>query len=281
MTLSVVEPAPIVLPRTNTLLMGPVATGKSYSLRTLLPKYPDSNNHMQPGVGRTVLVVSLEPGFEDTLGDCTCDIGMHIHYIAPLDVDWDTLQDLARRVQAATEIIKIVDPNKREYTQFMDTYSCLANFKCDRCGEVFGPVDKLDESFAVAIDGLTGLSRTAMQYSVSLKPSKTWPEYDAVGQQIENMLRKCVGIKASFVLVSHLDREPDPLGGLKLTMHTVGNKLAPKLTKDLFSEIVYTRRDDRARFWWSTTENNMDLKARKLPFSDAIEPSFTQILGEK
>lgn len=270
---------PAILPRTNTLLMGPVCTGKSYSLRTLLADYHDPAGKLQHGVGRTVLVVSLEPGFEDSLGDCTCEQGMHVHYIAPLDVDWDTLADLAKRVQAATDIQKIIDPNKRDYTQFLDTYSCLARFQCDRCGHDFGPVDKLDESYAVALDGLTGLSRAAMQFSVGLKPSKTWPEFDAVGQQVENMLRKCVSIKASFVLIAHIDREPDPLGGLKLTMHTIGNKLAPRLTKDLFSEIVYTRRDDRGRFWWSTTEDNMDLKARKLPFSEAIEPSFEKILG--
>lgn len=281
MTLAAIESLPLVLSRTNTLLMGPVATGKTTALRTLLKSYPDpvGSGRLLKGVGRTVLVVSLEPGFEDSLGDCTCEQGLHVHYIAPLDVDWDTLIDQAERVQLATDIQKITDPNKRDYTQFLDTYNCLANFKCDRCGEVFGPVDKLDESFAVAVDGLTGLTRAAMQFSFGLKPCKTWPEYDAVGQLIENMLRKCISIRASFVLIAHIDREPDPLGGLKLTMHTVGNKLAPRLTKDLFSEIVYTRRDDRNRFWWSTVENNMDLKARKLPFSEAIEPSFEQILG--
>ncbi len=283
MTLAVVEALPTVLPRTNTLLMGPVSTGKTTALRTLLKFYPDPSGpgRMIAGVGRTVLVVSLEPGFEDSLGDCTCEMGLHTHYIAPLDADWDSLVDQAKRVQAATDIQKITDPNKRDYIQFLETYQALANFKCDRCGEVFGPVDKLDESFAVALDGLTGLSRNAMQFSVGLKPTKTWPEYDAVGQQIENMLRKCVSIRASFILIAHIDREPDPLGGLKLTMHTIGNKLAPRLTKDLFSEIVYTRRDERNRFWWSTTETNMDLKARKLPFHDAIEPTFYQILGRQ
>jgi hypothetical protein len=266
--------------RTNTLLMGPVATGKTTILRTLLKEYPEpGSTTLHAGAGRTVLALSLEPGFEDTMADCTCDMGFHHRYIPPLDIDWDTLSDLAEAVNRAGDVTKVIDPNKRDYNQLLQTYSALSRFICQRCDHDFGPIDKLDVSYAVAMDGLTGLSRNAMNFTAGLKPHKSWPEYDAAGQQVENLLRKCVSITASFVLIAHIDREPDPLGGTKLTMHTIGNKLAPRLTKDLFSEIIYTRRDERGRFWWSTVEHQMDLKARKLPFSDQIEPSFTQILG--
>jgi hypothetical protein len=274
------RPHDLVLPRTNTLLMGPVNTGKTWSVRTLLTEYPDIHGKLRPGAGRTVLAASLEPGFLDTNGDCTCDMGMHYHYIPPLDADWDTLMSLAQQVNRATDVTKIIDPNKRDYSQFLDTYSMLAKFVCDRCGHDFGPIDKLDESHAVVMDGLTGLSRNAMNYTAGLKPHKSWPEYDAAGQQVENLLRKCVSIRASFILIAHIDRETDTTEGrTKLMMHTIGNKLAPLLTKDLFSEIIFTRRDDRQNFLWSTVEPNMDLKARKLPFSDQIKPDFTAILG--
>lgn len=274
------------LARTTVLIEGPVCTGKTTVLRTLLAEYPSADpvakGKILRGVGRTVLALSLEPGFEDTMHDCTCEMGLHHHYIPPLDSDWDSLVKLAESVNRAGDVTKVIDPNKRDYTQFLDTYSSLQRFVCDRCGQDFGDVNKLDASFAVALDGLTGLSRNAMNFTTGLKPHKSWPEYDAAGQQVENLLRKCVSIKASFILIAHVDRELDPVEGrTKLTMHTIGNKLAPRLTKDLFSEIVFTRRDDRGRFWWSTVEANMDLKARRLPFSDQIEPRFDLILGNR
>jgi AAA domain len=265
--------------KTEVLLMGPVATGKTYSTRTLMREYPDEEGRMHKGAGKSVFTVSLEPGWSATMGDCTCDMGMHVQYIAPLDVDWDTLMFQAELVNKASDVTKVTDPNKRDYTQLLDTYSALAKFRCDRCKEEFGPVSRFDDQCAVVMDGLTGLSRNAMTWVTGLKPHKSWPEYDAAGQQVENMLRKCVSIAPTFVLIAHLDREMDTVSqAMKLTMHTIGNKLAPRLTKDLFSEIILTRRDDRGRFWWSTSEPNMDLKARSLPFSDNITPDFGLLL---
>jgi hypothetical protein len=266
--------------RTNTLLEGPVQTGKTWITRTLLAEYLDATGRVQRGAGKTVLTISLEPGWEDTMRDVTCEMGMHFVYIPPLDADWEDLAAMAIQVNRASDITKVIDPNRRSYTQFLDTYSALKDYTCQRCGRAFGPVHLLKDDHAVVMDGMTGLSRNAMTYTVGLKPHKSWPEFDAAQQNVENLLRKCVSIPASFVLIAHVDREPDPLGGIKLTMHTIGNKLAPRLTKDLFSEIIYCRRDDKQRFFWSTVEDQMDLKARRLPFSDSITPGFPQILAD-
>lgn len=260
------------------LLEGPINTGKTWSTRTLMKEYPDLDGKLRPGAGKEVFTLSLEPGWLDTMSDCTCELGMHYHYIPPLDVDWDTLISLAESVNRAGDVTKVTDPNKREYTQFLDTYKALSNFTCHRCGTNFGSVSAFGPGRAVVMDGLTGLSRNAMNWTCGLKPSKSWPEYDAAGQQAENLLRKCVSLACTFVLIAHLDREIDAVTGPRLTMHTIGNKLAPRLEKDLFSEIILARRDDRGRFLWSTSEDKMFLKARRLPFSDKIEPSFVQLL---
>lgn len=261
--------------RTNVLLLGLIASGKTYSLRTLTK------------INKTVLVLALEPGVADSLSGCGCNENLHITTITPASVDWDDLEDLATKVSNANggdAMTKIIDPNKRSYTQFLQVYSKLRKFTCDYCNHDFGPVDKLDDSYAVVIDGLTGLSKMAMHMTVGLKPHRSWPEYDAGGQQVENLLMKCCGdLKASFILLAHVDREPDPVGGTRLTMHTIGNKLAPRLEKDLFSEIIVAKREDSSRgpkFYWSTVETNYALKARRLPFLDNIEPNFALILGE-
>lgn len=266
--------------RTNTLLLGPVQTGKTWITRTLLAEYPDVAGKVHRGAKKTVLTLSLEPGWEDTMADVTCQMGMHYAYVPPLDVDWADLDQLSTLINRAGDVTKVIDPNKRNYTQMFDTYSTLKAYRCRRCEKEFGDVSKLDDNHAVVMDGLTGLSTNAMHMVAGLKPAKSWPEFDAAGQQVENLLRKCVSIGASFVLVAHVDRELDPVTrAAKLTMHTIGNKLAPRLTKDLFSEIIFCRRDDRQRFWWSTIEPDMDLKARRLPFSDQITPGFAQILA--
>lgn len=262
------------------LIMGPVCSGKTWSTRTLLAEYPDQEGKIHRGAGKEVFTVSLEPGWQDTMGDCTCDMGMHLHYIPPLDVDWETLMQLAEAVNRAGDVTKVVDPNKRDYTQFLDTYKALSNYECQRCGKNFGSASKFGPDKAVVMDGLTGLSRNAMNWTTGLKPSKSWPEFDAAGQQVENLLRKCVSLACTFVLIAHMDREPDLInGGKRLMMHTIGNKLAPRLTKDLFSEIAYAYRDDRGRFYWSTIEGDMDLKARRLPFKANIEPDFATVLA--
>jgi hypothetical protein len=267
--------------RTNALVMGPVQTGKTWGTRTLLREYPDIKGKICKGAGKIVCTVSLEPGWEDTNGDLTCDMGMHLVYIPPLPASWDELETITKLVNTATDIQKVNDPNRRYYTQLMETYSTLKDYTCQRCGKSFGNCAKLDGHHAVVMDGLTGLSRNAMTAVVGLKPAKTWPEFDAAQQHIENLLRACVSIDASFILIAHVDREVDKeTQRTKLMMHTIGQKLAPRLTKDLFSEIILARRDDRGSFFWSTSEPDMDLKARKLPFGDKITPDFRQILSD-
>ncbi len=276
----------MLLIRTNALIIGPICTGKTDSLRTLLPEY-ERGGKAYRGANRTVLTLALEPGVIDTIGDCTCEMGMHFASVSPFSVDWDILEGIAERVgaSASENIVKVIDPNKRSYTQFLEVYSKLKRFVCERCEHDFGPVDKLDETYAVAMDGLTGLSKMSMHFTAGLKPVKTWNEYDAAGQLIENLLSKCCNdLRASFILLGHVDREKDEVHGSRMTVHTIGQKLAPRLTKDLFSEIVVARREDARnsqKFFWSTVEPNFDLKARKLPFSDSIEPDFSLLLAMK
>jgi hypothetical protein len=81
------------------------------------------------------------------------------------------------------------------------------------------------------------------------------------------------------VLLAHVERELDEVfnTGLKLTVSTLGRKLAPKIPP-MFSDVVLTVREG-TQFSWSTEHPAADLKARNLPIASNLPPSFEQIFA--
>src|SRR6266404_1136438 len=75
--------------KTNTIVIGPVDTGKTYSTRTLLAEYPDKNGKIHKGAGLKVHSLANEPGWEATNGDLTCDMGFHVNQVLPANPDWE------------------------------------------------------------------------------------------------------------------------------------------------------------------------------------------------
>src|SRR5262249_48064215 len=149
-----------------------------------------------------------------------------------------------------------------------DVLVSLSNFTCARCGKVFGPVDQLDDSFVLAVDGLTGLSKMAFDLHVGAKPAITQPEFGVIMGQIQRLIDKLTtSTKCSFVLTSHVDKEIDQInGGYVLTLDTIGNKLGPRIPK-MFDECVYCYREDN-KFYWSTSEQRASVKHRRLAYGD-------------
>ncbi len=259
----------------NILLLGPVGTGKTYSAHTFIE------------AGKELFILSTEPGIETVMGEWeklgTDMSKVHFAKVMPANIEWDVLIQEAERTNLLTmdQLQKTQSPNKSQFKQFIDVYATLASFK-DQHGEDFGPVDSWDDSRVLMIDGLSGLSRMALHLVVGSKPIKTLPEWGCAMGNLQNLIEKlCDDTECTFVLVSHIERQKDELtGGTHLTLSTLGNKLAPELVK-LPDEIIYTKREG-GKFRWSTIESGIDLKSRKLPWSDDIEPSFVQMFeGER
>jgi len=257
----------------NILLVGPVGTGKTYSVHTFLD------------AGKELFILSTEPGLETILAEWE-KIGVemprvHFAKVMPARIPWDTLMADAERTNLLTmeQLQKTQTPNKSEYKQFIDVYATLADFT-DQHGENFGPVDDWDDSRVLVVDGLSGLSRMAMHLVVGAKPLKSRPEWGCAMGNLQNLIEKLSeDTKCTFVLVSHIERQENEItGGTHLTVSTLGNKLAPELVK-LPDEIIYTRREGD-KFRWSTVEAGIDLKSRRLPWSDDIEPTFVQMFDE-
>jgi hypothetical protein len=273
--------------KSNVLLEGDIGTGKTTAFRTLLPRYfaPDAKGklieHEGYGLSR-VGIVSLEPGIASALGPNLCSgklgaSGIHFHNIAPLDIDWSVIRKYAILLNTVSleRVLDTTDPDKAKYRQFLDVFDTLAEFTCDLCGENFGDVSDWDDTMAVGLDSLTGLTTVARQLVVGGKPILSRPEYNPVMNMIENFLMLFWGkTKCWAILTAHIDRELAPLtGATSITAHTIGQKLAPRIVK-MPDEIILSEVDERGTVSWSTVTPGTITKRRRLPRATGMEPTF-------
>lgn len=270
----VATPAPASgLPGFNCLLMGPAGTGKTHAIGTLVD------------AGIEVFYIALEPGLESLLGywvdrGLPVPPNLHWHTVKAPDASFTELLDVATKINTMSleMLSKLQDTNRSKYNQFRSLYEVLNNFTDQRTGEAFGPVDKFDTSRAVAIDGLTGVNTASMLSVIGGKPVRSMPDWGLAQQQVETLLNKlCNNMRCHFLLLAHVEREKDEvLGGIKLMVSTLGNKLAPKIPA-LFSDVILTVRQG-SKWNWDTANPMADLKTRNLPVSQDIQPSFAQIV---
>ena len=171
-------------------------------------------------------------------------------------------------------ITKLQDPNKSQYTQWIDVLKTCEDFTDDRTGESFGNISSWGTDRALVIDSLSGLNDMAMQLIVGSRPTRSMPDWMVAQNNLLGFLTKlCTDTRCHFVLTGHLEREQDEIsGGISLMASTLGKKLAPKIPRN-FDEVVMCKHlaDE---FVWSTAEGNADLKSRVLPIANSIPPSF-------
>jgi hypothetical protein len=99
----------------------------------------------------------------------------------------------------------------------------------------------------------------------------------AMAAEEKLILKLCGDLKCFFVLTAHIEKEPDIVSGVPITMvGALGKKLAPKLPRT-FSDVILAQKEGD-KFTWSTAAVNVDLKSRSLPIKDGLEPSFEQIV---
>lgn len=261
-------PAPLSpIPGVNLLLLGGAGTGKTSIIRTWIE------------AGITPMSLFVEPGFE-VISDIPCP-KQHWVYIPPVSPSFADLLDSAKKINTFDfkQLTNLGDINRSKYQEFYKVLLACNDFKCDRCGKSFGPVDKWGTDKVFFLDSLSGLSTMAMNLVVGSKPVKAIGEWGVAMDNLERFIQKlCFDKRSHFVLTAHSEREVDEISGGSMVMPgTLGKKLAPKLPR-YFSDVVLARRIGD-KFTWSTTAFGVDLKARNLPFSDEIAPSAVQIIA--
>lgn len=263
------------LPGFNVLLMGPSGTGKTYSIGTLVD------------AGIEVFFLGLEPGLEALLGYYT-DRGMkvpdnlHWHMLKAPTASFTELLDNAQKINTLSleSLAKMQDPNRSKHNRFIELLMVLNNFQCDRCEKSFGPVNTWTPSRALVIDGMTGIGQCAMSLVVGGKAVKSQSDWGIAQDQVEKLLRMlCDACPCHFVLLAHVERETDMiLGGVKLTVSTLGRALAPKIPP-MFSDVILSVRQGD-KWTWDTANLQADLKTRNLPIKADNPPTFAGIVAK-
>lgn len=259
---------------TKTLLLGPPGTGKTTSLVTFIE------------AGLDLFVAGTDPGFEESILDAMDRKNLpmdklHYQYIAPASAPWSALIETAKRVNMMgyEDLAGIkIGIEKREYRQFLELLNCFANFTDHRTGKEYGPIDEFPENVAFAVDSLSGINVMAMDMMIGGKPTAHQGEWGVAMNMEEKLILKLTSdLKCFFVLTAHIEKEPDIVTGVPLTMvGALGRKLAPKLPRT-FSDVILSVKEG-AKFTWSTAAVNVDLKSRTLPIRDGLAPDFGQIV---
>ena len=263
------------LPGVNVLLMGPAGTGKTHSIGTLVES------------GVEVFYLGLEPGLESLLGYFT-DRGkpipdnLHWHQLEAPKASFTDMLDSATKINtmALDSLAKMADPKRSNHNQFIKLLEALNNFPDDRTGLKFGCTDAWTPSRAIVMDGMAGLSRAAMSLVVGGKPVKNQSDWGIAMDTVERILRMLTdNCRCHFILIGHVERETDAvLGGVKISLSALGNKLGPKITP-MFSDVILTVREG-SKFTWDTGSAMADVKTRNLPIASGNPADFRAIIAK-
>lgn len=259
---------------TKTLLLGPVGSGKTTALITFIE------------AGLELFVIGTDPGFEESLLDAMERKKLpleklHYRYIAPASASWAALQSMAKMIgsmgyDGLASLKSGIE--KQSYTQFIQLLNALADFTDQRTGVSYGPVDDFPENTVLAVDSLSGINVMALDMMIGGKPTAHQGEWGVAMNAEEKLILKLTSdLKCFFVLTAHVEKEPDILTGVPITMvGALGRRLAPKLPRTFSDVILAVKEADK--FTWSTAALNVDLKSRSLPIKDGLRPDFSQIV---
>lgn len=260
----------------NELLYGDSGAGKTTALHTIVDLLkPDGTPRYE------VFYQGLEPGKESLIGYYTkrgkpIPPNLHWNYTPMTVGDIDELIGAAEKVNQWTleQLANWKDPNKREYDMAIRFLRNLKDFYDERTGQSYGRVSDWGTDRVFALDGLTGLSRACMSMVVGGKPVRSKPDWGTAMDQVEKYLLFLTdACRCHFVLLGHPEREIDEVsGGTKITIGTLGQKLAPKIPP-MFSDVIEAVREG-AQWHWDTLDSRAVLKARNYPVQAKLPPSF-------
>jgi hypothetical protein len=208
---------------------------------------------------------------------------VHWHYIPPAPTDLSALIDMSKNINLMTQqqLSNLTDPNKRKHQQYVEMLQTMANFKDDRTGKSFGPIDQWDTKRVFVMDSLSGVAIASMGLVSGDKPMRSQGEWGMGMGRVEVMMQHlCFSIPRHVVVTAHIEREQDETTGGSFIMASVpGKKLAPKLPR-FFDDVIYTYRKGREWAWTTNNASVADLKSRHLGIFDALPQDFALLIRE-
>lgn len=260
----------------SVLLQGASGSGKTSSIVTL----------MRAGI--EVFVIGTEPGFVDSLLDRVRELKLDINLlhwttVLPATDGWDALDAMTLSIGTldfeGISKIKGIGKDKTRVPA-MKFLVALKDFEDERTGKFYGSFTTWDDTRALVVDSLSGLSIISWYLTVGNKPTGAPGEWNIAMNYIEALLMKINSDRRCyFVLIAHIEKEMDEISGvMRIMTSTLGRKLAPKIPR-FFSEVIYaTRTTEDPKFRWATIDRSADLKNRILPVGDKLVPDFGPIV---
>lgn len=238
-----------------------------------------------------MFVIGTEPGFVDSLIDrvreLRLDMGkLHWMTVLPATEGWSALEEMANKIGTLDfEGVSKLKGVGKEKTRVpaMQLLGALKEFVDERTGTNYGSFTTWDDSRALVIDSLSGVSTIAWYLTVGNKPTGAPGEWNIAMNFIEALLMKINSDRRCyFVLTAHIEKEMDEISGaMRVMTSTLGRKLAPKIPR-FFGEVVYAMRtmdaNNKAAFTWSTVDRSADLKNRVLPVGANLAPDFRAVV---
>lgn len=263
-----------ILKGVKVLLEGPTGTGKTHSLGTLVD------------TGLEVFYLGIDSGRESLMGYYSdkgkpVPANLHWHDMETADWSFKSMISAAENTTNMTfdSLTRVIDPYKNQYNQFIKLLTFFTDFIDDNTSKKYGPVDSWGTDKVLVVDALVGINTCVMSAVVGTKPVVSPGEWQVGMQHVEKLIKKFVSMRCHFVLISHVEREIDEVeGGTKITVGTLGKKLAPKLPP-MFGDVILAQRQG-AKWHWSTANAQADLKSRNLPVAEGIVPNFGQIISK-
>jgi hypothetical protein len=177
-------------------------------------------------------------------------------------------------------LAKGIDTNRSKYNTFELFLECLNNFQDQRTGKSYGCADEWGTGRLLAVDGMAGLARAAMTLVIGGKPVTNQSDFGIAQKQVSTIIHMITNqLRCHFVMLAHVEREVDQvLGGVKITLKSIGKALGPDLIP-MFSDVILTVREGD-KFSWDTGSGLADVKTRNLPIKTGLPPDFGQIISK-
>ena len=262
------------LPGLKVLLMGVSGSGKTFSIGTLV----DS--------GIRVYYLGLEQGLESLLGywrdrNLPVPENLHWHVMAKKKNGLSGLQKLFKDAGNLSyqALCKMQDTNRGKNNPLLAILEMMMSFEDQRTGKNMGDLSEMGPDVALAIDGLTGFSRAAMDMNAGKTLTKDQATFGISQTSFESYLDEIVTWPIHVILIAHIMREVDEIqGGLRLfpDTHILGKALTGTLNAK-FSDVILAERKG-TKFSWNTASAQADTKTRNLELKESLDPSFKPMI---
>lgn len=161
-------------------------------------------------------------------------------------------------------------------------YHKLAQFlsapKCDNCGKTFPSIETWDESMALVLDSIPGISKLVSNAWCPDAIHWSMADYQTIQLGELAFIELCVQQRCHFVAITLLALEVNEISGVPViypmaTGAKNGAKLGP-----LFDEVVLCKQGGtNTGYTWSTMDNRVVVKHRILPRAAGMPADFSAI----